>query len=684
VTSEVTPAATGLDALLPVAIGVIDGIATAALIGDTAGRIVALNRAAEDLLGIRSVDARGLDIAPTLIAEESRALMADVMKKVRAGETWRGDIYVRHHPDATVRVYLTDSPLRDATGAIVGVLALAWDVTNERAAAAKLEDSEARLRLALAAGGLGTWHWDIASGRTSWDDALETMFGLAPGSFDGTYDTYVATLHPDDRESVLAAVQTALVNGGTYAVRHRVVWPDGSTHWIEGLGQVTQAPDGAATGTIGCTRDITAQVEAEQQLQISYDETADAMQRTQRLLRVTADLAHAVTVADVGAAVQKHLQGSLGARRGALCLVNRARSTINVVTWFGYTREVAMTYQHIPVAAPTPMSAVVRTAAPVHLTIEEMREQYPAMVVSDEAAADNAHFAGLPLLVAGTVVGVMTAGFGSRDPFTADDFAFMESLAAQSGEALLRAQLLERMSDVTQSLQRSLAPSGVPTADGLELAAVYRAGGDEVEQVGGDWYDAVPLPDGRVGLVVGDVMGRGVHSSAVMTRIRAAVRAYVAIDPAPATVLSNLDRYLIQEDTEEFVTCVYVLVDPSAGVARYVNAGHPPILVVGADLAPRWPSPEEGDVPVGMATQPRQERALTLEPGATLVLFTDGLVERRDRDFGVGLAALEAAARTAPWPGSLGEVLTSIIRTSVDASVDDDITVLAARLDPSG
>ena len=678
--TDATSGLIGLEALLPVATGVIDGLAVAALIGDTAGRIVALNRAAEDLHRLRSDEVRGLDISTTLLADVSRAGMAEVMAKVRAGETWRGDVTVRRHPDDTVLVYLTDSPLRDAAGAIVGVIALAWDVTNERAAAAQLADSEARVRLALAAGGLGTWQWDMSTGITTWDPVLEAMFGLAPGTFDGTFETYVETLHPDDRAAVLRKVQETLAAGDTYAVRHRVRWPDGSVRWIEGVGQVTRDPDGTPTGTIGCTRDVTAQVEAEQRLQVSYDETADAMRRTQRLLRVTADLAHAVTVADVGAAVQKHLQASLGARRGALCLLSRDRSTVDVVAWFGYTREVAMTYQHIPVAAPTPMGEVIRSAAPVHLTIDEMRTRYPSMVVSEEAAADNAHFAGLPLLVAGTVVGVMTVGFGSRDPFTSDDHAFMEALAAQSGEALLRAQLLEQMSDVTGSLQKALAPSGVPGVDALQLAAIYRAGGDEVEQIGGDWYDAVPLPDGRVVLVVGDVMGRGVHSAAVMTRTRAAVRAYIAIDPRPATVLSNLDRYLIQEDTEEFVTCVYVLVDPAAGTARYVSAGHPPVLVMRADGTAQWPAVDEGDLPVGMVTHARREHMLALEPGATVVLFTDGLVERRDRDFGVGLAALESVARAAPWRGTLLEVLESIVVQSVDASVDDDITVLAARL----
>src|SRR3954453_8002146 len=125
---------------------------------------------------------------------------------------------------------------------------------------------EQRLRLVLRAGGFGTWVWDAASGVTTWDEQLEAVFGLPPGGFEGTYEGWKARLHPDDRDRVVATVQQAVADRSTYDINHRIVWPDGSVHWVEGLGQVTLDDTGAATGTIGCTRDITHRKLIEEQL----------------------------------------------------------------------------------------------------------------------------------------------------------------------------------------------------------------------------------------------------------------------------------------------------------------------------------------------------------------------------------------------------------------------------------
>ncbi len=116
------------------------------------------------------------------------------------------------------------------------------------------------LRLALAAGRLGTWRWDMATGAIRWDEQLEATFGLAPGGFDGTFETYQSLLHPDDRPAVLAKVQGAVAAKSDYDVEHRVVWPDGSVHWLQGRGSVTLDDQGDVTGTVGCVADITERV----------------------------------------------------------------------------------------------------------------------------------------------------------------------------------------------------------------------------------------------------------------------------------------------------------------------------------------------------------------------------------------------------------------------------------------
>ncbi len=116
------------------------------------------------------------------------------------------------------------------------------------------------LRLALAAGRLGTWRWDMATGAIRWDEQLEAIFGLEPGGFDGSFDMYQSLLHPDERGGVLAVVQAALAAKSEYDVEHRVVWPDGSVHWLQGRGSVTLDDDGNVTGTVGCVADITERV----------------------------------------------------------------------------------------------------------------------------------------------------------------------------------------------------------------------------------------------------------------------------------------------------------------------------------------------------------------------------------------------------------------------------------------
>ena len=138
--------------------------------------------------------------------------------------------------------------------------------------------------MALEAGELGTFRWDMASGVTTWDTTLERLFGLEPGGFDGTYDAWVALLHPDEVDEVLAVVESAVANKSSYQMDHRVIWPDGSVHWLQGRGKVTLDARGDVTGTIGCTADITARklVEFDAQERARTAAASAASERLQR------------------------------------------------------------------------------------------------------------------------------------------------------------------------------------------------------------------------------------------------------------------------------------------------------------------------------------------------------------------------------------------------------------------
>jgi anti-sigma regulatory factor (Ser/Thr protein kinase) len=213
------------------------------------------------------------------------------------------------------------------------------------------------------------------------------------------------------------------------------------------------------------------------------------------------------------------------------------------------------------------------------------------------------------------------------------------------------------------------------------LAALYEAGSDALE-VGGDWYDAFELPDGRIALTVGDVVGHGLTAAAAMGQVRTALAALAIHAAGPAELLERLDDFLARSGTTDFATVCYAVIDPITGVLEYASAGHPPMLVVSpagettwldrAQSAPLW-----GDVP-----NARPQESLLLERGSLLVLYSDGLVERRHELFDDSLRRLAAASQeVADLP--VEQVCGALVaKLGVDASRKDDVAVMAMRLEP--
>ena len=217
---------------------------------------------------------------------------------------------------------------------------------------------------------------------------------------------------------------------------------------------------------------------------------------------------------------------------------------------------------------------------------------------------------------------------------------------------------------------------------GLEVAASYRAGGDEVESIGGDWFDVLPVEDGGAVVVVGDVMGRGVRAATTMTRMRASVRAYAAEDPDPGAVLTRLDRLVLGEGLQDFVTLLVCRLDPATGELRAANAGHlRPTRGRGGGGA-RAPRDSRAAGRAGRGRAP--DVTATLPAGATLLLFTDGLVERPGHDIDEGIDLVvevaEQAGSLGPGGDDVGRLVADVVRTLADgpgeAGAGDDVTVL--------
>ncbi|HZI96838.1 MAG TPA: SpoIIE family protein phosphatase [Actinomycetales bacterium] len=288
-------------------------------------------------------------------------------------------------------------------------------------------------------------------------------------------------------------------------------------------------------------------------------------------------------------------------------------------------------------------------------------------------------FARLPLLTPSGVMGALVFGFEHEREFSDADQRFMLALAGQCAQALERARLYERERGMARMLQRSLLPEALPLVIGMRLSAVCRAATDEME-VGGDWYDALVLDDGRVALVVGDVRGRGVRAASVMGQVRNALRGLVHADASPRAVLGWLDDVVAGlGDDEEFVTLVYAVADPRTGSLEWACAGHMPPLVVGADGARYLEGAES--LPLGLGGE-RASTRLQLAPGESLVLFSDGLVENRHRPLGSGLHQLlaKAAALSASERVSTAESLRDELTAAMlDERGDDDVTVLTLR-----
>ncbi|AVV44149.1 SpoIIE family protein phosphatase [Streptomyces sp. ID05-04B] len=295
---------------------------------------------------------------------------------------------------------------------------------------------------------------------------------------------------------------------------------------------------------------------------------------------------------------------------------------------------------------------------------------------------------GVPLMVRGTVYGdLYVADKRDGTPFDDDDEGLLTALASAAGVSLENARLYEHLKHAAEHFQRRMLPV-LPDLTPLEVAARYEPA-SELPRLGGDWYDAMVLPDGATWVVVGDVTGHDVEAAPLMGQIRNMLRA-IALDRAepPGMIVSRLDRVLTMFDEPPTATLVLGRIerDPADG-GRYTfgwsNAGHLPPLLVGADGSTRYLAPARHGIPVGIeASVPRFSHNHPLAPGSTLLLFTDGLVERRDQDIDTGLDGLaEQAAHLATAP--LEELCDALISRNRQV-FDDDVALLALRTPLAG
>jgi serine phosphatase RsbU (regulator of sigma subunit)/PAS domain-containing protein/anti-sigma regulatory factor (Ser/Thr protein kinase) len=296
----------------------------------------------------------------------------------------------------------------------------------------------------------------------------------------------------------------------------------------------------------------------------------------------------------------------------------------------------------------------------------------------------------VPLRARNVALGVASFYRTADSPsFEPEDLAFAEELAVRAAVALDNARRFTREHAMAVTLQRSLLPRGQPEQDALEVAWRYlpaEAG------VGGDWFDVIPLPGARVALVMGDVVGHGLHAAATMGRLRTAVHNFSTLDLPVDEVLGNLDDLVVRMDNEESTgdaadghegagvtgaTCLYAVYDPVVGVCTMARAGHPEPMVVRPDGTVTCPG-VPASAPLGLGGYPFETAEFSLPEGSQLVLYTDGLVEDRTYDIDVGMERLRRAL------GGSGdrtpeETCQAVIDALQPSHSSDDIALLTAR-----
>jgi len=492
---------------------------------------------------------------------------------------------------------------------------------------------------------------------------------------------WLDSIHPEDRERVERDWRECLSTGRIFDDRFRMRARGGAYRHYD-VRAVPIERDGKIAEWVGACTDVTSQREAEEMRGRLTDQLSAAALRTARLQQATAMLAEALEVEQVVEVITEVGRTAIGALRSAVALLDDDKLGLRVVNPSGLAPAgpdgagVRLTLD-----TPSVMTRAIATRRPVLIADpEELRAQFDSD--SDGQlidTGDEAAWVGLPLLAAGMPLGALRFSFGRPRTILEEERVFLEALAGQCALAVERAEMYEKEHTAAVTLQRSLLPGELPSVPGLALDARYLP---KATNVGGDWYDVFRLPDRRLAVTVGDVMGKGLLAAAGMGRVRNALRALALTDPRPAAVLAGLDRLFTATELEEQVTTVtYLVIDPETGEGQAGNAGHPPTLLLTPGAMPVLDAAEAG-TPLGWAS-PRRQHAFRLLPGSTAVFYSDGLVENRVRGLDAGLDELVRIAAGAPPDllGTPGRLLQYLLDNMLAGhEQDDDVTMLVMHV----
>ncbi|WP_455355712.1 SpoIIE family protein phosphatase [Streptomyces sp. SYSU K217416] len=671
--------------------GLLDVLSVAAVVLDGSGRIVLWSPQAEELFGYTAGEALGEFAGQLMVHEEHLDVVVDLFTRVMAGEgTWAGVFPVKHKDGGTRLVEFRNMRLEDENGDVY-----ALGLATREATLGRVERDLALSTRLISQSPIGLAVADTDLRCVAVNPALERINGLPTGGHVGR--PVREALPFLDTEAVESSMYDVLATGVPVLdqefVGRAAADPENERAWSVSFYRLETSNGkvvGVATSVVEVTERYLARAEAVQarrrlalvaDASLSIGTTLDLDQTARELAEVSvrdlADVA-AVDVLDSilnGRPPAAPPEGPAVFRALALA-ASRPTEALQAADPPG---EVAR-YE-----ADRLVTQCVNTGLPVRVA-RVGSDDLPRIARGPEAvallAAAGVHsYLAVPLIARGEVLGALDLKRTRNNPapFTADDEVLAGELAARAAVCIDNARWYQQVRNTALTLQRSLLPQRPSDQPGLEIASRYQPA-QAASEVGGDWFDVIPLTDDKTALVVGDVMGSGISAATTMGQLRTATRTLAELDLEPAEVLRHLD-HITDRMGQTFTTCLYAVYDPRHQRLLISCAGHlPPVLV-----RPGRPSELLGlptGAPLGVGDVVFRTTGLDLYPGDALVLYTDGLVETRHHAIDERLDALT---------GLLDEPLRSLEETC-DRLLDalrhpgdhDDVALLIARARPAG
>ena len=500
----------------------------------------------------------------------------------------------------------------------------------------------------LAATATGLWRWDNGAGTVTLDAEAARLLEL-PAEHSVFRESEVRSrFHPVDWNEIYAVVNLAVAEGTLAESRVRIVDERGRvlrTVRSRSRPLRTEAGSDADYVLVGTLQEV---AEPQPGTTGAHTPITGDWRRSREafLLDAGRALAEARSTAEVLRVA--YSLSMPGFSPDGLAVFGVEGDRLTIVGHHGHNMGDEGPFSDMPLETDYPAAEVVRTGRAVYLpTPDDYRDRYPATWPLARRFGRRS-WAFLPLIVAGRTMGTWMAGFRHPVSFSPDERSVLTTVARMLAQALTRAGVAETERELSLGLQRSMMPSLGPDIPGMTVAARYVPTGGGL-QVGGDWYDMIPLPSGRIALVIGDVQGHDVRAAGLMGQLRIALRAYASEGHPPDAVLSRASRFLsgltdAYEDGEQpearFATCLYAEADPETGTLDIARAGHPdPVVMTGDGTAVIRRT--EGGLPLGIeADADYPATRITLEAGETIMLCTDGLIETGGHDLATGWVRL--------------------------------------------